>query len=391
MRTRQLAITLAAAGLCVAVLSSPVAHATPKHEQPVPAATLALMAAKGLSATAPILMRSYKKEAEIEVWKRGRDGRYVHLKTFPVCRWSGQLGPKLRTGDRQTPEGFYAVAPRQMNPNSSFYLSFNLGYPNAYDRARGGTGSHLMVHGTCSSAGCFAMTDPAVGELYALAREAFSGGQTSFQFQSFPFRMTATHMARHRADPHIGFWRQLKEGFDRFEATGEEPVVKVVDGRYTFAPSKDPVREALAKARIGDEETRIAQLVADGSASVRTTYSDGGQHATFASLMRRGVSLGDVSRPETLALAGREIILTPARPKRIEVAAKSSAASSLAGLESSKPTGAFASAAEPSLFASVRLGYEADRPVVAGPALAGAAHPVSALIAPSRFEIAARS
>jgi murein L,D-transpeptidase YafK len=385
----QIAIALAA-GLCVAVLSGP-AHAVPKHEQPIPAATLALMAAKGLSSSAPILMRSYKKEAEIEVWKRARDGRYVHLKTFPVCRWSGQLGPKLRTGDRQTPEGFYSVAPKQMNPNSSYHLSFNLGYPNAYDRAHGGSGSHLMVHGNCSSAGCFAMTDPAVGELYALAREAFAGGQAAFQFQSFPFRMTAAQMARHRADPHIGFWRQLKEGFDRFEATGEEPVVKVVDGRYTFAPSKDPAREALATARRQEEETRVAQLVADGSASVRTTYSDGGQHAVFASLMRRGVPLGEVSRPEALALAGREIILTPARPKRIEVAAKPTTPPPVLGLAQFQPATAFASAVEPSLFAVARLGYEADRPVVAGPVMAGAGSPVSAQLAPSRFEIAARS
>src|SRR3954453_6702951 len=110
----------------------------PKHEAPIPAATLALMRAKDASAAAPILIRAYKKESEMEVWKKARSGRFVLIKTFPICRWSGQLGPKRRQGDRQTPEGFYAVTPGQMNPNSSYYLSFDIGYPNAYDRAQGG-------------------------------------------------------------------------------------------------------------------------------------------------------------------------------------------------------------------------------------------------------------
>jgi murein L,D-transpeptidase YafK len=261
-----------------------------------------------------------KKESELEVWKKARNGRYVLLKTFPICRWSGQLGPKTRQGDRQAPEGFYAVAPWQMNPNSAYHLSFDLGYPNAFDRAHGRSGSHLMVHGTCSSAGCFAMTDAAVSEIYALAREAFAGGQAAFQVQSFPFRMTAQNMARHRTDAHIAFWRQLKEGSDRFEATGDEPTVSVSAGRYTFAPSSDPAKEAQVAARRAEEEARVSALVADGAAAVRTTYADGGQHASFASLLRRGFHLGEVSRPEALAAAGREIVLIPARAKPVLVA-----------------------------------------------------------------------
>jgi murein L,D-transpeptidase YafK len=195
----------------------------PKHEAPIPAATLALMRAKDTSAAAPILIRAYKKEAEMEVWKKARSGRFVLLKTFPICRWSGQLGPKRKQGDRQTPEGFYTITPGLMNPNSAYYLSFNIGYPNAYDRAHGGSGAHLMVHGTCSSAGCYAMMDAQIAEIYALARDAFAGGQTAFQFQAYPFRMTAENMVKYRSDPNIGFWRQLKEGSDRFEATGHEP------------------------------------------------------------------------------------------------------------------------------------------------------------------------
>jgi murein L,D-transpeptidase YafK len=296
------------------------AAATLKHEAPIPAPTLALMSARNTSASAPILMRAFKKEGELEVWKQARNGRYVHLKTFPICRWSGQLGPKSKLGDRQTPEGFYAITPRQLNPNSSYHLSFDTGFPNAYDRAQGASGAYLMVHGNCSSAGCFAMTDKGIEEIYALAREAFRGGQQAFQFQSYPFRMTAQNMARHRTDPNIGFWRQLKEGYDRFEATAEEPIVGVAGARYAFRSAK-PEKEALVAARRAEEEARIAALVADGIASVRTTYADGGQHPSFRTLARAGApALGTVSRPETLLLAGREIVVTPARKKPVQVA-----------------------------------------------------------------------
>ena len=212
----------------------------PKHEAPVPPATVALMRGKNTSPAEPMLIRIYKKEAELEVWKRSASGRYVRLKTFPICRWSGQLGPKQKEGDRQTPEGFYAITASQMNPNSKHYLSFDTGFPNAYDRAQGATGSALMVHGTCSSAGCYAMTDTGMSEIYALMREAFRGGQKAVELQAYPFRMTAENLVRHRLDPNIAFWRQLKEGSDRFEATREELVVGVSAGRYSFRPAKSP-------------------------------------------------------------------------------------------------------------------------------------------------------
>jgi murein L,D-transpeptidase YafK len=313
------ALTRPALRTLLAVLVALTALALParadKASQPIPADTLAKMAAKGTHAAAPILLRAYKRESEIELWKRNGAGRYVPIKTYPICRWSGQLGPKTRTGDRQVPEGFYTVAKSQMNPNSRYYLSFDIGYPNAYDRAHGATGSAIMVHGICSSMGCFAMTDQVAGELFAVAREAFAGGQGAFQFQAFPFRMTAANMARHRTDPNMSFWRQLKEGSDRFEATGEEPVVGVTAGRYAFAPSKDPAKEAAAQALHRDENARIAEIVEEGAAAVRTTYSDGGQHAFWAHRIRQGFPVGDVSRPEALAYAGQEVVLIAARRK----------------------------------------------------------------------------
>jgi murein L,D-transpeptidase YafK len=307
-----------AASLTLALAACQGENGSTRHLAPIPPATMALMASKGMSQNDPILMRAFKKESEIEVWKRGSDGRYALLKTYPMCRWSGQLGPKTREGDRQAPEGFYTVTPAQMNPNSSFHLSFDLGYPNAYDRAHGRTGAHLMVHGSCSSSGCFAMTDEAISEVYALARESFASGQRSFQFQSYPFRMTAENLARHRMDQNIAFWRNLKEGSDYFELAKQEPQVSVAYQQYAFSGDAS-VMAAVAQKRQGDDR-QVAALAANGVQPIKLVYGDGGQHQSFrealsgedgslavdASARNR---LGDVSRPEALAAGPREVVL----------------------------------------------------------------------------------
>ena len=144
---------------------------TGRAQAPLSEKTLAEMASKNMDKESPILGRIFKEEAEMEIWKQNRDGQFELLKTYPICRWSGDLGPKKKEGDRQAPEGFYTITPGQMNPNSSYYLAFNTGFPNAYDRAMGYSGSELMVHGDCSSRGCYAMTDEQIQEIYALARE----------------------------------------------------------------------------------------------------------------------------------------------------------------------------------------------------------------------------
>lgn len=288
--------------------------------RPIPAETLALMEQVGTNKDAPTLIRSFKKEAELEIWKMGAEGRYVHLKTYPMCRWSGQLGPKVREGDRQAPEGFYSIGPAQMNPNSSYYLSFNVGYPNAYDRAWGHGGGSIMVHGACSSAGCFSMTDKQIAEIYAIARSSFDGGQRAVQMQSFPFRMTAENLAKHRLDPNIGFWKQLKEGSDHFEVAGREPSVAVCGKRYVFdavaanGQSFDPEApcpalkqndeiKALVTEKQARDDAEVAELVAAGAPAVRTVYQDGGQHPDF------WARAADVSRPEALTAAPVEIAL----------------------------------------------------------------------------------
>ncbi|MHA1157360.1 MAG: L,D-transpeptidase family protein [Alphaproteobacteria bacterium] len=206
----------------------------PKHLKPVPHVLIAKMERQKMKEAGAIFVRIFKESSELEVWKERTDGTYALLKTYDVCKWSGVLGPKQKEGDRQAPEGFYTVAPAQMNPNSSFYLSFNIGYPNTFDTALGRTGSHLMVHGACSSAGCYSMTDKAAGEIFSLARDAFRGGQRDFQIQAFPFRMTTENFVRHRDDPNMPFWRALKEGHDHFEVTRRPPKIDVCNKRYVF-------------------------------------------------------------------------------------------------------------------------------------------------------------
>jgi murein L,D-transpeptidase YafK len=177
-------------------------------------------------------VRIFKEESELEVWKQRADGRYYHFKTYPICNWSGDLGPKVAQGDKQAPEGFYEVARHQMNPNSSFHLAFNLGFPNAFDKAHKRTGDFLMVHGKCRSAGCYAMTDALIEEIYALARESYIGGQEAINVHAFPFRMTDANMKRHAKHQAATFWQTLKEGYDHFETTRQTPGVAVCAKKY---------------------------------------------------------------------------------------------------------------------------------------------------------------
>jgi murein L,D-transpeptidase YafK len=226
---------------------------------------VSLMTEKGMSKQDPILLRIFKEESKAEVWKKRKaDGRYALLKSYDICRFSGKLGPKLKEGDKQAPEGFYAVTPAQMNPKSSYYLSFNMGFPNAYDRSLGRTGRHVMVHGDCLSAGCYAMTDPQIAEIYALAREAFAGGQKAFQVQALPFRMTPQNMARRRNNSNMAFWKNLKQGSDHFEVAKLEPKVDVCGKKYVFNASAGPFStfEPTAQCPSYQTQPEIAKAVA---------------------------------------------------------------------------------------------------------------------------------
>src|SRR5262249_32975295 len=202
----------------------------------------------------------------------------------------------------QAPEGFYTITPGLMNPNSNYYLAINTGFPNAYDRANGRTGAFLMIHGDCSSAGCYAMTDEQIAEIYALARESFFGGQRSFQIQAYPFKMTPLNMAKHRNSPHMAFWKMLKEGYDYFEVTRAEPKVDVCEKRYVFGaePSaKFSPADRCPAYRIPEEiatavrekqhrdETQTAELISRGTPTVPAkTGVDGGMNATFMTAVK---------------------------------------------------------------------------------------------------------
>lgn len=206
-----------------------------RENAPLPKDALAIMRAKGMTPSSPIMIRIFKEENVLEVWKQQDSGRFELVKSYEICKYSGEKGPKYKEGDRQAPEGFYYVGRAQMNPRSNYHLSFNLGFPNAYDRSHGRTGTHLMVHGDCSSAGCYAMTDEGIAEIYAFAREALNGGkQTQFLVKAYPFRMTAENMARHRDHQHFEYWTMIKEGYDHFELTKQPPKVDACEQRYVF-------------------------------------------------------------------------------------------------------------------------------------------------------------
>ncbi len=292
---------------------------------------------KNMDMESPILVRVFKEESELEVWKQDREGRFALLKTYPICRWSGELGPKIKEGDRQAPEGFYNITPGQMNPNSQFYLSFDLGYPNAFDRAHGRTGAQLMVHGDCSSRGCYSMTDEQISEIYALGRDSFFGGQKSFQVQAYPFRMTPQNLAKHRGNPNIAFWKMLKKGNDHFEVSRLEPKVNVCEKRYVFdaesangrALSFSPtgkcpvfaVPEEIASAvqeKQRKDEIQIAELSRRNTplAPIKT-HTDGGMHPVFVEAVKKN-QIGVAPQEATLFVSTPPgTIPTTVRPPRL--------------------------------------------------------------------------
>jgi murein L,D-transpeptidase YafK len=262
-----------------------------------------LLQQKKMPKYSPILVRVFKEESELEIWKQDTTGHFQIVKTYPICRWSGDLGPKLHEGDRQAPEGFYTITPELMNPNSNYYLAINTGFPNSFDKANERDGTFLMIHGDCWSSGCYAMTDEQMGEIYSLARDSLLGGQPSFQIQAYPFRLTPANLARHRTNPNLDFWMMLKIGNDHFEATHLEPKVAVCDRRYVFDASAPPnssqpvvfdptskcpafvvspkiARPALEKQRA--DEIEYARLVKE-NLSVAPIYSglDGGMNEVF--------------------------------------------------------------------------------------------------------------
>jgi len=198
------------------------------------------LAGKDLVYGAPVFMRVFKESRELEVWVEHRDGKFRLFKSYAIAAFSGSLGPKLAEGDGQAPEGFYHVPAKMMHPTSSYHLAFNLGYPNAYDRAHGRTGSFLMVHGNRVSIGCYAMTDKRIEEIYTVADAALRNGQKFFRVHCFPFRMSTERLGKLSKEETkwAAFWANLKGGFDYFEAHRVPPNVTVKEKRYRFSAAE---------------------------------------------------------------------------------------------------------------------------------------------------------
>lgn len=298
-RTWWRACTRHAAVFSICFLASAAAagsdHAALK---PVPPDIEALLTLRGIEPSAPIYIRVFKEESELEVWKARPDGRYAAVKTYPICKWSGELGPKEAQGDHMAPEGFYGFGPGGLNPASKYHLALNVGYPNALDRALGRTGNYIMVHGQCVSVGCFAMTDDLIEEIYALARDAFMGGEERIPVHIFPFRMTTKNMRRHRTHPAYASWAPLKQAFDDFARTYEPPRVATCDGKYVVNPLApiDGGPKDACPARIGKllaavpawKQQRMgllhAPLVADGPKTRNADTSETGSLGGFGSI-----------------------------------------------------------------------------------------------------------
>lgn len=205
-------------------------------EKPLPVETQSHLQAVKVPASAPVYFRIFKEESEFEVWKARADGRYINIKTFPICKWSGALGPKQSAGDQMAPEGFYSFGPDGLRPNSKFHLALNIGYPNALDRALSRNGDFIMVHGDCKSVGCFAMTDGYIEEIYAFARDAFQSGESAVPVHIFPFRMTHANMKRHEGHAAWPSWVPLQEAYNDFARSNEPPRIGACGKRYVVNP-----------------------------------------------------------------------------------------------------------------------------------------------------------
>jgi len=230
--------------------------------------------------------------------------RFALYAVYPICYWSGRLGPKEREGDRQAPEGFYSVDVQQLHLIGRHPRSLNIGFPNTFDRAAGRSGSYILVHGGCTSVGCFAMTDAIMEEIYAVSERALFAGQDKIQIQIFPFRMTDANLAAQAGGKWYGFWRNLKEGYDSFEETHLPPSVGVCRKSYVIAAEndEDPASECSEEApTIGAAESHPKALAAKNySARARIKHS-ARSRTTRAAASRSDRAFGKHGTRKTMA------------------------------------------------------------------------------------------
>ena len=299
-------------------LASPPAGQTEPAAQPPPGPAFTAadrdrrLAEKGLAAGSPVMIRIFKQESELELWMQ-RDGRFELFATYPICFWSGRLGPKLREGDRQAPEGLYSVSLDQLYEKGRRPRSFDIGFPNTFDRAFARTGSYIFVHGGCTSVGCFAMTNPVMDEIYALSERALREGQDRIEVHAFPFRMTEANLAVHEESPWLAFWLNLKQAYDVFERTHLPPRVGVCDKRYIVGEGGQAEEVVAppdngAPTAFGICEDAIAGIVPLAGARAEAAYV----------VARHRVA----SRPRGRRSAGRNVRANYAAARRARLAAR---------------------------------------------------------------------
>lgn len=302
-------------------------HKEPEHKEPgeghaiVPFPAIALspertarLAQKGMTAGSPVMIRIFKAESELELWIR-KDDRFELFTTYPICRWSGKLGPKLVEGDKQAPEGIYSISLAQTRRKGRWPRSMNIGYPNAYDRAMERTGSLILVHGGCTSTGCYAMTNPVMDEIHALSERALREGQDRIPVHVFPFRMTEANLAAHAGSEWLPFWRSLKPAYDAFERTRVPPRISVCGRRYVVTEGVMPGTPEPALGTATSDPPREDCIAADAHASHAANDDDDGDRA--APVRTRKAE----SRAQIRRAAGRNVRQNYADARKARMAA----------------------------------------------------------------------
>ena len=247
------------------------AHSEPSSSQP--AVSHLLQPPPIFLSSSPLLIRIFKEESVLELWMR-KGERFELFTSYPICSWSGTLGPKEYEGDRQAPEGFYTIDLRQLGASGRHPHAIDIGYPNVFDRWLGRTGSHILLHGGCRSLGCFAMTNPTMDQLFAFVEQALRAGQDHIQVHIFPFRMTEANLRQHANNRWYEFWSSLKHGYDLFEATRTAPVVHACQGSYLLTPhelARSPVTAAAPDQCVSLPPTagEMAKITPGAQASTR--------------------------------------------------------------------------------------------------------------------------
>jgi murein L,D-transpeptidase YafK len=188
---------------------------------------------KGLIPGSALFIRIFKEEHNLEIWVKS-DQQYRLFKTYPICYFSGGLGTKTYENDGKSPEGFYTIAAKQLNPQSNYHLAINIGYPNQLEKMKGYTGTDIMINGNCVSIGCYAMTDRVIDEIYTLVYKSLEAGQQSIPVHIFPFRLKADYLKNLSASAYYNLWSNMKPGYDLFERDHIPPQVSVVNKQYAF-------------------------------------------------------------------------------------------------------------------------------------------------------------